>query len=100
MAWFGQGKDTVEWEEFREDMLFFKWPAKEIKRGAKLIIRMGQKAIFYANGVIEGVFEQPGNFDIASEIVPFLSTLKGVFTLRGDTGMRAEVYFINSKENF
>ena len=98
MAWFGQGKDTVEWDEFREDMLFFKWPAKEIKRGAKLIIRMGQKAIFYANGVIEGVFEQPGNFDIASEIVPFLSTLKGVFTLRGDTGMRAEVYFINSKE--
>lgn len=98
MAWFGQGKDTIEWEEFRDDVLFYKWPAKEIKKGAKLIIRPGQKAIFYADGRIEGVFEEPGSFDIASQIVPFLSTLKGVFTLRGDSGMRAEVYFVNAKE--
>jgi len=98
MAWFTQGKDTIEWEEFRDDTLFFKWAAKEIKKGAKLIIRPGQKAIFFANGVIEGVFEKAGSYDIASEIVPFLSTLKGVFSLRGDTGMRAEVYFVNSKE--
>lgn len=63
-----------------------------------MIIREGQKAVFYANGRIEGVFEEPGGFDIASEIVPFLSTLKGVFSLRGDSGMRAEVYFVNAKE--
>ena len=44
------------------------------------------------------MFEQPGNYDIASEIVPFLSTLKGVFQLRGDSGLRAEVYFVNAKE--
>ncbi|MGE5370696.1 MAG: SPFH domain-containing protein [Solirubrobacterales bacterium] len=98
MAWFGQGKDTIEWEEFRDDMLFYKWPAKEIKKGAKLVIRPGQKAIFYANGVVEGVFEKPGNYDIVSEIVPFLSTLKGVFQLRGDSGLRAEVYFVNGKQ--
>jgi membrane protease subunit (stomatin/prohibitin family) len=98
MAWFGQGKDTIEWEEFRDDVLFFKWPAKEIKKGARLVIRAGQRAIFYANGVIEGIFEQAGNYDIVTEIVPFLSTLKGVFSLRGDTGLRAEVYFVNSKE--
>ena len=98
MPWFGQGKDTIEWEEFRQDVLFYKWPATEIKKGAKLIIRAGQKAVFYANGVVEGVFEQAGSYDIASQIVPFLSTLKGVFSLRGDTGMRAEVYFVNSKE--
>lgn len=98
MAWFGQGKDTIEWEEFRDDVLFYKWPAKEIKKGSKLIIRPGQKAIFYANGRIEGIFEQEGNYDIVSEIVPFLSTLKGVFSLRSDTGLRAEVYFVNSKE--
>lgn len=96
--WFGQGKDTVEWEETRDDILFYKWPKNEIKKGSRLIIRIGQKAIFYANGIVEGVFEQAGNYDIASEIVPFLSTLKGVFELRGDTGLRAEVYFVNSKE--
>jgi len=98
MAWFGQGKDTIEWEEFRDDVLFYKWPAKEIKKGAHLIIRPGQNAIFYADGRVEGVFKDPGNFDIVTQITPFLSTLKGVFTLRGDTGMRAEVYFINAKE--
>ncbi len=98
MAFFGQGKDTIEWLEYRPDVLFFKWKGTEIKRGSRLIIRPGQKAIFYANGVIEGVFENEGNFDIASEIVPFLSTLKGWFSLRGDTGMRAEVYFVNAKE--
>lgn len=47
MAWFGQGKDTIEWVEFRDDVLFYKWPADEIKKGAKLIIRAGQKAVFF-----------------------------------------------------
>ncbi|MEF9970817.1 MAG: SPFH domain-containing protein [Oscillospiraceae bacterium] len=98
MAWFGQGKDTIEWEEFRDDLLFYKWPANEIKKGAKLIIRQGQKAVFFAGGAVEGVFETPGSYDITTEITPFLSTLKGWVSLRGDTGMRAEVYFVNAKE--
>lgn len=98
MAWFGQGKDTIEWEEFRDDVLFFKWPAKEIKRGSRLILRPGQKAVFYRDGMVGGIFEEQGNFDIETDIVPFLSTLKGWFQLRGDAGMRAEVYFVNAKE--
>ncbi len=98
MAWFGQGRDTIEWQEFRDDVLFFKWPANELKKGSTLIIRQGQKAIFFANGAIEGVFEQPGNYDIETQITPFLSSLKGWFSLRGDTGMRAEVYFVNAKQ--
>jgi membrane protease subunit (stomatin/prohibitin family) len=76
MAWFGQGKDTIEWEEFRDDVLFYKWPANEIKKGSKRIIRTGQNAIFYANGQIEGIFKDEGNFDIETQITPFLSTLK------------------------
>lgn len=98
MAWFGQGRDTIEWEEHRPDVLFFKWKNTEIKKGSRLVIRPGQKAIFYANGKIEGVFEQEGNFDIATEITPFLSTLSGWFELRRDSGLRAEVYFVNAKE--
>ena len=98
MAWFGQGKDTIEWQEFRDDVLFYKWPANEIKKRSKLIIRTGQNAIFYANGQIEGIFKDEGSFDIETQITPFLSTLKGVFSLRGDTGMRAEVYFVNAKQ--
>lgn len=98
MAWFGQGRDTIEWEEYNPDVLFYKWKNDEIKKGTKLIIRPGQKAVFFAGGQVEGVFEEPGTFDIETEIVPFLSSLKGFFSLRGDTGMRAEVYFVNAKE--
>ena len=98
MAWFGQGKDTIEWEEFRDDVLFYKWPAKEIKRGSRLIVRPGQKAIFYSDGIVGAVFENQGNFDIYTDIVPFFSTLKGWLSLRGDSGLRAEVYFVNAKE--
>jgi len=98
MAWFGQGKDTIEWLEYRPDILFYKWGGNEIKRGSRLIVRSGQKAIFYASGKIHGVFESEGNFDIDSEIIPFLSELKGWLSLRSDTGLRAEVYFVNAKE--
>lgn len=98
MAWFGQGRDTIEWEEYRDDVLFYKWPAREIKQGSHLILRPGQRAIFYADGVVGAVFEEQGNFDIMSQIVPFSSTLRGWRALRGDSGMRAEVYFVNAKE--
>ncbi len=98
MAWFGQGKDTIEWNEFRPDVLFYKWPNDEIKKGSKLIIRPGQKAIFYSGGCINGIFENEGSFDIQSEIIPFLSSLQGLVKLRGDSGIRAEIYFVNAKE--
>lgn len=98
MAFFGMGRSTVEWQESRPDLLFYKWKETEIKKGSHLIIRPGQKAVFYANGAVEGVFEQPGNFDIYSDILPVLSNLKGLLQLRGDTGLRAEVYFVNAKE--
>ncbi|MGX7596667.1 SPFH domain-containing protein [Planococcus plakortidis] len=98
MAFFGnQFSDVVEWEEFRDDMIFWKWTNKEIKKGSRLIIRPGQDAIFLNNGKIEGIFEQEGEYDIVSDIVPFLSTLKG-FRFGFNSGMRVEVLFVNTKE--
>ena len=92
-----QFANVVEWEEFRDDMIFWKWTNKEIKKGSKLIIRPGQDAIFLYNGKIEGIFEDEGEYDIESQITPFLSTLKG-FKFGFNTGMRAEVLFVNTKE--
>ncbi|RNF38112.1 SPFH domain-containing protein [Planococcus salinus] len=98
MVFFGnQFADVVEWDEFREDMIFWKWSNKEVKKGSKLIIRPGQDAIFLNNGKIEGIFEDEGEYDIESEIVPFLSTLKG-FRFGFNSGMRVEVLFVNTKE--
>nr|WP_239540836.1 SPFH domain-containing protein [Pullulanibacillus pueri] len=78
-------------------MIFYKWNNDEIKKGSKLIIRPGQDAIFLNNGKIEGVFREDGEYDIVSEIVPFLSTLKG-FKFGFNSGMRVEVLFVNTKE--
>ena len=92
-----QFSNVIEWEEFRDDMLFWKWDNKEIKKGSRLIVRMGQDAIFMYNGKIEGIFKDEGIFDIESQIVPFLSTLKG-FKFGFNSGIRAEVLFVNTKE--
>lgn len=98
MSFFGnQFANVVEWEEFRDDMIFWKWSNREIKKGSKLIIRSGQDAIFINNGKIEGIFEDEGEYQIASEIVPFLSTLKG-FKFGFNSGMRVEILFVNTKE--
>ncbi|WFR56939.1 SPFH domain-containing protein [Anaerocolumna sp. AGMB13025] len=93
----GQLSNVIEWEEFREDMIFYKWHNSEIKKGSKLIIRPGQDAVFLFNGKIEGIFKDDGDYDIESDIIPFLSTLKG-FRFGFNSGMRAEVLFINTKE--
>ncbi len=98
MALFGnQFANVVEWEEYRDDILFWKWSNKELKKGSRLVIRPGQDAIFVYNGRVEGIFTDEGSFDIESEIIPFLSTLKG-FKFGFNSGIRAEVLFINTKE--
>src|SRR5690625_2276495 len=98
MGFFGkQMANVVEWDEFREDMIFWKWPNNEIKKGSKLIIRPGQDAVFFYQGRIEGIFEDEGEYSIDSDIIPFLSTLKG-FKYGFNTGMRVEVLFVNTKE--
>ena len=92
-----QLSNVVEWNETREGVLFYKWQNQEIKKGSKLIIRPGQDAIFMYNGVVEGIFEDEGSFDIESDIIPFLTTLKS-FKFGFNTPLRAEILFINTKE--
>ena len=98
MGLFGsQFANVVEWQETRDDVIFWKWNNDEIKRGSRLVIRQGQDAIFMYNGKVEGVFESEGSFDIESDIMPFLSSLKGI-KFGFNSGIRAEVLFINTKE--
>lgn len=89
--------NVVEWNESDPGILLWKWQNNEIKKGSKLIIRMGQDAIFMYNGRVEGVFENEGQFDIESQIIPFLTTLKS-FKFGFNTPLKAEVLFINTKE--
>lgn len=92
-----QFANVVEWQETRDDVILWKWNNDEIKKGSRLVIRPGQDAIFMYNGKVEGIFESEGSFDIESEIVPFLSSLKGI-KFGFDSGIRTEVLFVNTKE--
>lgn len=92
-----QFSSVIEWNETREGVLFYKFQSQEIKKGSRLIIRPGQDAIFLYNGRVEGIFEEEGDYDIESDIIPFLTTLKS-FKFGFSTPLRAEVLFINTKE--
>lgn len=92
-----QFSSVIEWNEAGEGVLFYKFQNQEIKKGSKLIIRPGQDAIFLYNGRVEGIFEEDGDYDIESDIIPFLTTLKS-FKFGFNTPLRAEVLFINTKE--
>lgn len=97
MSLRNQFASVVEWDEFRDDMIFWKWKNSEIKRGSKLVIRPGQDAVFIYNGKIEGIFRDDGEYEIDSTILPFLSTLKGAW-FGFNSGIRVEVLFVNTKE--
>lgn len=88
---------VIEWQETGEGVLFYKFQNQEIKKGSKLIIRPGQDAIFLYNGRVEGIFEEDGEYDIESDIIPFLTTLKS-FKFAFNSPLKAEVLFINTKE--
>ena len=92
-----QFASVIEWNESSEGTLFWKFQSDEIKKDSRLIVRPGQDAIFLYNGVVEGIFQQEGNFEVESEIIPFLTTLKS-FKFGFNTPLRAEVLFINTKE--
>lgn len=92
-----QFSSVIEWNESGEGILFYKFQNQEIKKGSRLIIRPGQDAIFLYNGRVEGIFEDDGDYDIESDIIPFLTTLKS-FKFGFNTPLRAEVLFINTKE--
>ena len=70
-----QFSNLVEWNENSDGVLFYKWQNQEIKKGSRLVIRPGQDAIFLYNGRVEGIFEDDGDYDIESDIIPFLTTL-------------------------
>ena len=91
-----QFANVVEWKEYRDDVIFWKWANNEIKKDSRLVIRQGQDAIFMYNGKVEGIFKDEGSYDIESDIIPFLSTLKG-FKFGFNSGIRADVLFVNTK---
>ena len=89
--------DIIEWIDDSHSTLAWRFPRyqNEIKNGAQLIVREGQKAIFVYRGAMADTFD-PGNYELKTENLPVLSTLQG-WKYGFDSPFRSEVYFINTR---
>src|SRR6476660_3025941 len=93
----GEFIDIIEWLDSSNDTIVFRFPRyqNEIKNGAKLTVRESQVAVFVNEGQIADVF-QPGMYELKTQNLPILSTLKG-WKYGFDSPFKAEVYFVNTK---
>jgi membrane protease subunit (stomatin/prohibitin family) len=93
----GEFIDIVEWLDNTNDTIAYRFERhnNEIKMGAKLTVRPGQKAVFVNEGQIADSF-QPGMYELTTQNLPVLSTLKG-WKYGFNSPFKAEVYFFNTK---
>jgi membrane protease subunit (stomatin/prohibitin family) len=94
----GEFVDIVEWIEDSKQTLVWRFPRyhNQIKNGAQLIVRPGQKAIFVHRGQIADIFE-PGNYVLKSDNLPILGTLQG-WKHGFESPFKSEVYFISTRQ--
>jgi membrane protease subunit (stomatin/prohibitin family) len=90
--------DIIEWVDNTGRALVWRFPRyqNEIKNGAQLIVRPGQKAIFVYRGQLADVFE-PGNYTLRTENLPILSTLQG-WKYGFNSPFKSEVYFVSTRQ--
>lgn len=93
----GELVDIIEWIDDSRSTLAWRFPRyqNEIKNGAQLIVREGQKAVFVYRGALADQFD-PGHYELKSENLPIMSTLQG-WKHGFDSPFRSEVYFINTR---
>ncbi|RZM79687.1 SPFH domain-containing protein [Leptolyngbya iicbica] len=89
--------DIIEWLDQSNDTIAYRFERfqNEIKMGAKLTVRPGQKAVFVNEGQVADAFD-PGMYTLSTQNMPILSTLKG-FPYGFNSPFKAEVYFFNTK---
>jgi membrane protease subunit (stomatin/prohibitin family) len=70
--------DIVEWMDYKDDTVAHRFERyqNEINNGAKLIVREGQTTVFVNEGQLADVFK-PETYDLTTQKMPILSTLKG-----------------------
>lgn len=93
----GEFVDIIEWLDQSNDTIAYRFERfqNEIKMGAKLTVRPGQKAVFVNEGQVADAFE-PGMYTLSTQNLPVLSTLLG-FPYGFNSPFKAEVYFFNTK---
>ena len=94
----GELVDIIEWIDDSRTTLAWRFPRyqNEIKNGAQLIVRPGQKAVFVHRGEIADVFE-PGHYELKADNLPLLSTIQG-WKFGFNSPFRSEVYFVSTRQ--
>ena len=93
----GEFVDILEWTDDSKDTMVYRFEryGNEIKYGAKLVVRESQIAVFINMGQLADVF-QPGMYELETDNLPILSTLKG-WKHGFNSPFKAEVYFVTTK---
>jgi membrane protease subunit (stomatin/prohibitin family) len=89
--------DIIEWLDHSNDTIAYRFERfqNEIKMGARLIVRPGQKAVFVNEGQVADIFE-PGTHVLSTQNLPILSTLQG-WKFGFNSPFKAEVYFFSTR---
>ncbi len=94
----GQFIDVIEWADETPGVLVHRFERfnHEIKWGAKLIVRPGQRAVFVNEGKLADQFE-PGTYTLKTANLPILTTLLSL-PYNFESPFKAEVYFVKTTE--
>ncbi|UYQ95464.1 SPFH domain-containing protein [Chitinophaga horti] len=78
----GQLRSVITWEDPEEWEIFRRYtrPHDELKNASTLIVQPGQGCIFTYEGKIEGVFAEPGMYNLETDNKPFVTTLRKFMT--------------------
>lgn len=89
--------EIIRWQDDSRDTLSYRYPDedKEIKRGAKLIVRESQMAQFVYQGQFGDTYG-PGTHTLTTNNTPILSTLKG-WKYGFESPFKADVYFVTTR---
>jgi len=90
--------EIIEWIEDNPNLMMWKVPDgdREIKNGAKLIVRESQTAMFMNEGKIADVFDS-GTHVLNTQNVPLLTRLKG-WKYGFESPFKADVYYFSVKQ--
>ncbi|MEN8194198.1 MAG: SPFH domain-containing protein [Bacteroidota bacterium] len=89
-----QLRSVIQWDNDNNDTLFYRWSSNgdEIKNASKLIVGPTQGCILVYEGKIRAVFDSEGLFNIKTDNIPFITTLKKVMQFF-ESEHKAEFYF-------
>ena len=89
--------EIIQWQDDSRDTVSFRFPDldKEIKRGARLVVRESQVAQFVYLGQFGDTF-QPGLWTLTTGNIPVLSRLTG-WKYGFESPFKADVYFVSTR---